>query len=1096
MFAYSTYYKFFGSDDDTGSKDFWANLTNVYSVEDDFTSNYEAVTDITVDTVLTSIYLNGILFVVLMLMYEWLRRILPSVYSSEMKRQFKMAGGWKMYEESKSPSQEESLESKLRNDDMENVLDDDSYLEPTSSRRGSSGLSRDSAFDESFMEIPKTGSHSLPEVISLNWVSNVLDVPWDTVRKYAGLDGYFFLRYIRMNLRICSVTCIWAFIVLIPTYATGYNNDQEGWYHMSVANLREKSWRLWIPTIFAYSFSGFVCFVMKQEYRHFLELRMDFLARGTTFINPQHHYSLMVENIPHELRSEKALSDYFESLFPGKVHSTSIVLNLPDLETVAARCMRVCRRLEKSIAYYHATGERATHNVGSPRMTILGIDMAPFDGFCFGSVPNVAYVDNRDMTQKPQKGTHVDSISYYTCDLADMNEEMCSMQRRKSEIAFQGTHHPEANNWFTKLVVSAYEMADEIMLDSAEDNALRTAYTSLDETGVPIPQAELMDEKTIYGTLQGMGASRFSSPYVNQRSLSKSGSDASLIPNVDDATCSSNGSIRSRKQEEALDKARSRRQRKLKTPGEKKGILRRWAGRLGLDFVVSGIKFTNRQIDHAVDGVLIGSSMSSTGFITFLDLTSLTTAVSTPLTSKPEVLDVCVAPEPKDIIWRNAHISLKTQSRRENNTNIFLGIIGLLWIFPLTTIQAFARADYIAKIPGMEWILTAGGGSVSQFVNGYLPVAALLALTMILPIIFEFLARNYERRKRLSDVQNSMLGRYFYFQVLNLYVSVTAGSVWKSLADIIDHPTSILSLLGESMPFMVGYFVSLLVTKVLVGLPTVFLRFGALSKMCLRRMLSRPSKLTQRELDEMYCPENVLYGWEFPAQIFVMMIIFTYVVICPMILPFGALYFGFSLIVYKKQILYVYQPVFESGGAMFPGVLQKTVFSLALGQLTFIGYLFTRKAIIEGLFLLPLPFGTIWIMHYFDRHYGKSSTKLSLERAREYDRVSEWLAANRSPRSRENDVKGFNFDKGQHPKEEHLYGIEGRRLQFQKDSYRQPVLTRRPMIPKNYRRGQPDPEAEICTQRIRDMKKRYSSSSSESHSLNHEFIGLERDSEF
>ena len=133
----------------------------------------------------------------------------------------------------------------------------------------------------------------------------------------------------------------------------------------------------------------------------------------------------------------------------------------------------------------------------------------------------------------------------------------------------------------------------------------------------------------------------------------------------------------------------------------------------------------------------------------------------------------------------------------------------------------------------MEWILTAGGGRVSHFVNGYLPVAALLGLTMILPVIFGFLAINYEKRKRYSDVQNSMLGRYFYFQVLNLYISVTAGGVWKSLADIIDHPTNILSLLGESMPFMVGYFVSLLVTKVLVGLPTIFLRLGALSKMCL-----------------------------------------------------------------------------------------------------------------------------------------------------------------------------------------------------------------------------------------------------------------------
>ena len=90
--------------------------------------------------------------------------------------------------------------------------------------------------------------------------------------------------------------------------------------------------------------------------------------------------------------------------------------------------------------------------------------------------------------------------------------------------------------------------------------------------------------------------------------------------------------------------------------------------------------YFNSFLDQSLEGVLLGSNMSSTGFVTFLDLTSLTTAASAPLTSKPQVLDVTVAPEPKDIIWKNAHISLKTQSRRENTTNIILGIIGFLWI--------------------------------------------------------------------------------------------------------------------------------------------------------------------------------------------------------------------------------------------------------------------------------------------------------------------------------------------------------------------------------------------------------------------------------
>jgi hypothetical protein len=331
-------------------RNFWQNVTDEATNADDFTSSYTAASDVSVDTVVTSIYLNAIAFVVLMASYECLRRSFPAVYSSRIKRRFK-AGAT-------DPS----------NLSME-YTDGDSTR---SSRRTNSMGEIDT---------------SLPSVISMNWVSSVFSVSWSTVRKYSGLDGYFFLRYIRMNLRICAVTTFWALVILVPVYATGdLQNGEEGWYHVSVANVTAGSWRMWVPSIFAYLFSGFIFFVMKQEYRHFLELRMDFLARGNSHVHPQHHYSLLVENIPHELRSEKALFDYFEKLFPGKVHSASVVLNLPDLEAVKARCLRGCRRLEKSIAYYHATGSRPTHNVGSPRIHILGVDLAPFDWSC-GAYP-------------------------------------------------------------------------------------------------------------------------------------------------------------------------------------------------------------------------------------------------------------------------------------------------------------------------------------------------------------------------------------------------------------------------------------------------------------------------------------------------------------------------------------------------------------------------------------------------------------------------------------------------------------------------------------------------------------------------------------
>lgn len=66
-------------------------------------------------------------------------------------------------------------------------------------------------------------------------------------------------------------------------------------------------------------------------------------------------------------------------MLPGKIFCTSVILNLPDLELLVARRLRIVRRLEKSIAYFHATGERPTHVVGRKRAACCGIDLSPCD---------------------------------------------------------------------------------------------------------------------------------------------------------------------------------------------------------------------------------------------------------------------------------------------------------------------------------------------------------------------------------------------------------------------------------------------------------------------------------------------------------------------------------------------------------------------------------------------------------------------------------------------------------------------------------------------------------------------------------------------
>lgn len=276
---------------------------------------------------------------------------------------------------------------------------------------------------------------------------------------------------------------------------------------------------------------------------------------------------------------------------------------------------------------------------------------------------------------------------------------------------------------------------------------------------------------------------------------------------------------------------------------------------MGVDFISGMIHYVQQNIDEVVDSV-VGVTMSSTGFITFNDLSTLSCAVKTPLFHKPDVLVVKMAPEPRDVIWENAHVNLSWSKGREATANVLLGVGAILWSIPVASIQALATADQLATVPGMSWISTISGGDVASFVNGYLPVVLLLVIIMILPHIFYAVALHYEDRKTSSDVQKSIIGRYFYYQLANIFITVTAGSILDSLGEIIEHPSNILAILGKSLPNVVGYFATFVMTKLLAGLPMILLRIPPLCRMMFIKLAFRDKFLTQAELDEANFPSK------------------------------------------------------------------------------------------------------------------------------------------------------------------------------------------------------------------------------------------------
>lgn len=685
---------------------FWYNFTIDSNYTDAFDEqNLVKAQDVSVDAVMTSIYFNAFVFLILMGCYECLRRMLPAVYSSRKRLLFAKMGrnqkDWmeqqkiqKLLSKKNHQYVDKTTESRLKRKDERNVYivpSTKATMEPTDSQTTAytTTVNRTVLHDETTLENSDNHSHTseqtLPDDRPLDWVGPVFGVPWNKVRQLAGLDGYFFLRFIRMQVRIAAISTFWFWLILVPIYTTGSNNEYRyqarGWYHLSVANIPAHGWRMWVACSFLYLFSGFIFFVVKQEYRHFLEVRQDFLARGTAYIPPQHHYSIMVENIPYDLRSDAALQDYFNKLFPGQVHSASVVLKVPDLEEAAARVVRSCRRLEKSIAFWKATGSRPTHTVGRHRLTVLGVvDLPPVEcwsglrepsnnmtttsinnqnfnevtikssqsSFSYDEMTDPIHIDNPSFyLERPKRGTRVDSISYYTQELAAHSRALLKLQKQKDAIAESGNRSiNNASTWLDQVVREASLVACRILNDSVQDNALvsttvsGSAYEG-DTTGMAEHMSSTSPANSYYGSMTTTPPIRNTVYHSSHNTETEP--DILMLPNglphiktYDDDDIDDDEDDLSEPSQYSAPFSQAQYSNRI----------RRWAGRLGLDFIVAIFRYLSKQLDSAV-GSVTGRTMSSTGFVTFLNLSSTTCAASAPLTVKASVLDVTVAPEPR-----------------------------------------------------------------------------------------------------------------------------------------------------------------------------------------------------------------------------------------------------------------------------------------------------------------------------------------------------------------------------------------------------------------------------------------------------------------
>ncbi|XP_058734862.1 CSC1-like protein At3g54510 isoform X2 [Vicia villosa] len=338
-------------------------------------------------------------------------------------------------------------------------------------------------------------------------------------------------------------------------------------------------------------------------------------------------------------------------------------------------------------------------------------------------------------------------------------------------------------------------------------------------------------------------------------------------------------------------------------------------------------------------------------FVTFKSRSAAAVAAQLQQHSHPLLWVTELAPEPRDVSWRNLRVSYRVVPLYKLGVVIAASLLTVFFAIPVTAVQGIARYEKLKKwFPPVMVVQFIPG--LSSIVTGYLPSVVLKGFIYIVPFamfamakVAGWVARSKEEIKACNMV--------FYFLVGNVFVvSVLSGSLLDIIGKFISHPKIITSELATAVSAQADFFVTYILTDGLSGFSLEVLQPGLLIwdtfKSCILGCQRKKSPYLY----------SLPYFRIIPFVSLSILIGLVYAVVAPLLLPFLIVYFCLGYVVYINQI-------------------------------TMIGLFGLKLKPAASILTIPLLFITLMFNEYCKMRFLPSFDHYSLEDAAENDELDE-----------------------------------------------------------------------------------------------------------
>ncbi|KAI3773097.1 hypothetical protein L6452_04296 [Arctium lappa] len=327
------------------------------------------------------------------------------------------------------------------------------------------------------------------------------------------------------------------------------------------------------------------------------------------------------------------------------------------------------------------------------------------------------------------------------------------------------------------------------------------------------------------------------------------------------------------------------------------------------------------------------------------------------------------APQPRDVYWDNLAIPFIELNMRR--LLIAAAVIGLTFFFmiPIAFVQTLANIESIEKVvPFLKPLINKG--SIKSVIQGFLPGIVLKIFILFLPMIVMAMSK-IEGFVAISTLEARSAAKFHLFLIVNVFFgSIIAGTALQQLKEFLNQkPADIPKIVGVSIPMKATFFMTYIMVDGWAGIAAEILRLVPLVIFHLKNLFLVK---TEKDREEAMDPGSLAWPTTEPRIQLYFLLGLVYATVTPIFLPFIIVFFAFSYLVYRHQIINVYNQQYESAASFWPDVNRRIVISLIISQFLLLGILSMKDAVNSTAFLLVLPVLT-FLFHRFCKNRFESA---------------------------------------------------------------------------------------------------------------------------